>query len=100
MKGAVLPTIGNPPRLDEFPDPEPSEGEVIAAAATFHLRLSSTLFRSFGRSPRVADSGLILKRFHAPMWRLFGDGKACLVVGSLLSRNRVRSRRMSSEWQC
>src|SRR5436305_15010348 len=29
MKAAVLRTLGKPPRFEEFPDPKPSQGEVI-----------------------------------------------------------------------
>jgi hypothetical protein len=29
MKAAVLRTLGKPPQLEEFPDPEPSQGEVV-----------------------------------------------------------------------
>ena len=29
MKAAVLHTLGKPPRFEDFPEPKPSEGEVI-----------------------------------------------------------------------
>jgi len=36
MKAAVLHTLGAPPRFEDFPDPKPSQGEVIV-----HVRAAS-----------------------------------------------------------
>ena len=36
MKAAVLRSLGKPPRLEEFPDPKPSQGEVIV-----HIKAAS-----------------------------------------------------------
>src|SRR5262245_37805059 len=38
MKAAVLRTLGKPPRLEEFPDPEPSQGEVIVDVKAASLK--------------------------------------------------------------
>src|SRR5262245_62480412 len=38
MKAAVLRTLGKPPRLEEFPDPEPSQGEVIVHVKAASLK--------------------------------------------------------------
>ena len=32
VKAAVLRTLGKPPRFEEFPDPKPSQGEVIVTS--------------------------------------------------------------------
>src|SRR5258705_8864899 len=36
MKAAVLRSLGKPPRFEEFPDPKPSQGEVIV-----HMKAAS-----------------------------------------------------------
>src|SRR5258707_4118221 len=36
MKAAVLRALGKPPHFEEFPDPKPSQGEVI-----FHVKAAS-----------------------------------------------------------
>src|SRR5262245_51992750 len=38
MKAAVLRTLGQPPRFEEFPDPKPSEGEVIVHVKAASLK--------------------------------------------------------------
>src|SRR6476646_4144581 len=38
MKAAVLRTLGKPPRFEEFPDPKPSQGEVIVHVKAASLK--------------------------------------------------------------
>jgi NADPH:quinone reductase-like Zn-dependent oxidoreductase len=38
MKAAVLHTLGKPPRFDDFPEPKPSEGEVIVRVTAAPLK--------------------------------------------------------------
>jgi NADPH:quinone reductase-like Zn-dependent oxidoreductase len=38
MKAAVLRALGKPPRFEEFPDPKPSQGEVIVHVKAASLK--------------------------------------------------------------
>ena len=38
MKAAVLRSLGKPPRFEEFPDPKPSQGEVIVHVKAASLK--------------------------------------------------------------
>ena len=38
MKAAVLHTLGNPPRYEDFPDPQPGQNEVIVHVKAASLK--------------------------------------------------------------
>jgi NADPH:quinone reductase-like Zn-dependent oxidoreductase len=47
VKAAVLRTLGKPPRFEEFPDPKPSQGEVIIHVKAASLKNIDKMMERF-----------------------------------------------------
>ena len=69
VKAAVLRTLGKPPRFEEFPDPKPSQGEVIVRVKAASLAASGKLSINTEQAP-LADVETAWQRQDLPGRRL------------------------------
>ncbi len=79
MKAAVLHTLGKPPRFEDFPEPKPSEGEVIVHVRAAPLKnvdktkASGSHYDRYGELPVVCGLdgvGTLDDGTRVYLWRL------------------------------
>jgi len=59
MKAAVLHTLGKPPRFEDFPEPKPSEGEVIVHVRAAPLKNVDKMMASGSHYDRYRELPVI-----------------------------------------
>ena len=97
MKAAVLRTLGKPPRFEEFPDPKPSQGEVIVHVKAASLKnidkmmASGSHYESYTKLPVVCGIDGV---------GILDDGTRVFCGGSRLPYGMMAERTVVSRTWC